>query len=166
MSEQSSKKQNKSKRLVIVLLLILLVLHYVFPVFITSGESMTSTVCDSDLVLGIRFFGNLNQGDIITGMQSDGDVTKQVIKRVIGLPGDHVIISNNKVYVNGAELHEDYLYEDMSTEDLNIVVPLDRVFVMGDNRNVSFDSRKAGCLEICTISSKVLFDISKGERCY
>lgn len=157
---------SKIKKNAVWIIVVLLVLHYAFPVFITSGESMTSTICDTDVVLGIRSFGNLKRGDIITGIQHNGDESKQVIKRVIGMPGDHVIIADNKVYVNGAELHEDYLYEEMDTADLNIIVPLDCIFVMGDNRNVSYDSRQAGCLELSTVSSKVLFDLSKGEKCY
>lgn len=155
-----------SKKIVIGLTLTVLILHYTFPIFITSGESMTSTICDADVVLGVRFFGNLERGDIIVGEQNSGDVSKQVVKRVIGLPGDHVIIMDNKVYVNGTELQEDYLYEDMSTEDLNVVVPLDCLFVMGDNRNVSYDSRKAGCLKLNTVSSQVLFDFTKWQKCY
>lgn len=82
------------------------------------------------------------------------------IKRVIGLPGEHVKIENGKVYINGEELQEDYLQPNVVTEDLNgpftdIVVPQDCIFVMGDNRAQSTDSRRFGCIPLEKIESKV-----------
>ena len=84
------------------------------------------------------------------------------IKRVIGLPGDHLKIENGKVYINGNELQETYLQEGVITDDLNgaftdIVVPENTVFVMGDNRGQSTDSRRFGCIPLEKIESKVLF---------
>lgn len=84
------------------------------------------------------------------------------IKRVIGLPGEHVKIENGKVYINGNELQEPYLQEGVITDDLNgaftdITVPENTVFVMGDNRGQSTDSRRFGCIPLEKIESKVLF---------
>lgn len=84
------------------------------------------------------------------------------IKRVIGLPGDHLKIENGKVYINGNELQEPYLQEGVITDELNgaftdIVVPENTVFVMGDNRGQSTDSRRFGCIPLEKIESKVLF---------
>ncbi len=84
------------------------------------------------------------------------------IKRVIGLPGEHVKIENNKVYINGEELEEDYLSADVVTTDCggvftDLIVPEDCVFVMGDNRTKSTDSRSFGCVPIDKIESKVAF---------
>lgn len=84
------------------------------------------------------------------------------IKRVIGLPGDHLKIENGKVYINGNELQETYLQEGVITDDLNgaftdIIVPENTVFVMGDNRGQSTDSRRFGCIPLEKIESKVLF---------
>lgn len=84
------------------------------------------------------------------------------IKRVIGLPGDHLKIENGKVYINGNELQETYLQEGVITDELNgaftdIVVPENTVFVMGDNRGQSTDSRRFGCIPLEKIESKVLF---------
>ena len=69
------------------------------------------------------------------------------IKRVIGLPGEHVKIENGKVYINGEELQEDYLEPTVETDSLNgpftdIVVPENCVFAMGDNRPQRTDSRR------------------------
>lgn len=82
------------------------------------------------------------------------------IKRVIGLPGEHVKIENGKVYINGEELQEDYLEPTVETDSLNgpftdIVVPENCVFVMGDNRTQSTDSRRFGCVPLEKIESIV-----------
>lgn len=82
------------------------------------------------------------------------------IKRVIGLPGEHVTIENGKVYINGTELEENYLQENVITTSLegvytDITVPKDCVFVMGDNRSQSTDSRRFGCIPLEKIESKV-----------
>ena len=82
------------------------------------------------------------------------------IKRVIGLPGEHVKIENGKVYINGEELAEDYLQDNVVTGDLNgpytdIVVPEGCLFVMGDNRAQSTDSRRFGCVPLEKMEGKV-----------
>ena len=87
---------------------------------------------------------------------------KSYIKRVIGLPGEHIEIKDGKVYINGEELQEDYLAEDVQTnadggQFIDIVVPENCVFVMGDNRSHSADSRRFGCIPYEKIEGKVVF---------
>ena len=81
------------------------------------------------------------------------------VKRVIGLPGDHVTIRNGKVYINNEELKEDYLQSNVVTEVTgyfcDITVPEKTVFAMGDNRAVSMDCRAFGCIPLEKIESKV-----------
>ena len=83
------------------------------------------------------------------------------IKRVIGLPGEHVQIANGKVYINGEELDESaYLKDDVYTDAYggiftDIVVPEGCVFAMGDNRTRSADCRRFGCIPIEKIEGKV-----------
>lgn len=82
------------------------------------------------------------------------------IKRVIALPGEHVKIEEGKVYINEEELEETYLQEEVTTESLegpytDLIVPEGYVFVMGDNRAQSTDSRRFGCIPIEKIESKV-----------
>lgn len=82
------------------------------------------------------------------------------IKRVIGVEGDHIRIEEGRVYVNDNLLAEEYLSEGTVTEGknyYNIVVPKDCVFVMGDNRGHSVDSRDFGCIPIDKIESRVAF---------
>ena len=85
------------------------------------------------------------------------------IKRVIGLPGEHIQIKDGNVYINGTKLEEDYLAEDIKTEVseeeqfIDIIVPNNTVFVMGDNRVLgkSADSRRFGCIPYEKIEGKV-----------
>lgn len=82
------------------------------------------------------------------------------IKRIIGIPGDRIQIIDQKVYLNGEELKEEYLEEKVTTGKFNyndIIVPEGYVFVMGDNRTGSIDSRIFGCIPIDRIEGKVKF---------
>ncbi len=67
-----------------------------------------------------------------------------LIKRVIGLPGETIEISENHIVIDGVPLEEPYLFEDEMADEGPFVVGEDEVFVMGDNRNSSFDSRRFG----------------------
>lgn len=89
------------------------------------------------------------------------EVTKKsYIKRVIGLPGDHVKIENNKVYVNGELLKEEYLKSDVITESevfYDFIVPEGHFFAMGDNRTKSTDCREIGCIPFEKLEGIVCF---------
>ncbi|SFJ01041.1 signal peptidase I [Thermoflavimicrobium dichotomicum] len=80
------------------------------------------------------------------------------VKRVIGKPGDVLEFKNNKVYRNGQPLDEPYIKEEMNyTSDEKIVVPEGHIFVMGDNRNNSRDSREIGPVPIDHVLGKMIF---------
>ena len=81
------------------------------------------------------------------------------IKRVIGVAGDHIKIESGKVYLNGQELNEPYLRDGIKTDQkvfTDIIVPENCVFVMGDNRPQSMDSRSFGCIPLEKVESKVV----------
>lgn len=85
---------------------------------------------------------------------------RSYIKRVIALPGEHVKIEFGKVYINGKELEEEYLSDDIVTNAENFndfIVPEGYVFCMGDNRNYSLDCRELGCIPMEKIEGKVIF---------
>lgn len=82
------------------------------------------------------------------------------IKRVIGLPGDHIKIEDGKVYVNDKEYEEPYLQPGVITDNgrgyiTDLVVPENSIFAMGDNRSQSTDCRCFGCIPLEKIESKV-----------
>ena len=101
-----------------------------------------------------NIFGNFSYNVLEIGKTS-------YIKRVIGLPGEHVQIMDGKVYINGEELDESaYLNSNVKTEAYggmftDIVVPEGYVFAMGDNRSVSADCRRFGCIPLEKIEGKV-----------
>lgn len=85
---------------------------------------------------------------------------KSYIKRVIATEGQHVVIENNKVYVNGIELEENYLKDDVLTESEvfnDFIVPEGYIFAMGDNRTKSTDCREIGCIPLNKVEGIVTF---------
>ena len=92
------------------------------------------------------------------------------IKRVIALPGEHVVIKDGKVYINNEDLQENYLQENVKTEIRreigfnDFVVPENCVFAMGDNRDGSMDCRDFGCIPIEKIESKVWIRITPFDK--
>ncbi len=82
------------------------------------------------------------------------------IKRIIGVEGDRIQIINGKVYVNGRLINEEYLQKGTITKSVyynDIIVPKGYVYVMGDNRNESLDSRIFGCIPLEKVEGKVVF---------
>ena len=113
------------------------------------GSSMYPTLEDGDQLLISAFgYSQPERGDIVV-LMADGFMEKPLVKRVVGVGGDTVEVDSltNTVYVNGQAIYEPYinqLNEPMFTGDMNgpFTVPEGQVFVMGDNRNGSSDSRK------------------------
>jgi signal peptidase I len=99
------------------------------------------------------------RGDIVV-FEYPRDTSRDFIKRVIGLPGETVEIRNNQVFINGRPLDEPYLSPPARTQMGNmapVVVPADAVFVMGDNRGNSSDSRSWGALPLDKIVGRAWF---------
>jgi len=124
-----------------------------------DGSSMEPNFHDGDYVIVNRMayrLGDIQRGDVIVfpyPLHEEDDY----IKRVIGLPGDHVAIYSGVVYLNGEPLTEPYIMEKPDTDLAETVIPDGYVYVMGDNRNASSDSRSWGPLEIEKIIGKAVF---------
>ncbi|MCC8196880.1 MAG: signal peptidase I [Ruminococcus sp.] len=130
------------------------------PVLQVSGSSMEPTLSDDDIILLIKT-DNLSTGDLIGFYYQN----KLLLKRVIGVAGDVIDIDEEgNVTVNGELLDEPYVTNKSIGEcdiDLPYQVPENRVFVMGDNRATSIDSRSSviGCIKEDQIVGKVLIRI-------
>lgn len=98
------------------------------------------------------------RGDIIVFNPPVRDPEKPYIKRVIGLPGEHVTFQNGDVYIDGIKLEEPYIDGDITecrgSNHCDVVVPEGSVFVLGDNRNNSSDSRSFGVVDVDDIIGK------------
>lgn len=146
----------------ITILLSFLLMKFVISTTIVDGISMEPTLKTGDRLMvnriGLRF-KDVEFGDIIE-FHSPYDEKKDFIKRVIGVTGDTVDLINSRVYVNGEEIKEDYINEQNSTKIKNgssWVIGEDEVFVLGDNRNHSGDSREFGPIKKDAIVGKAFF---------
>ena len=120
-----------------------------------DGFSMNPTLQNGEYILVNRLAykaGQPNRGDIIV-FRLPGDESQDLIKRVIGLPGDTVRISDGVVTINGAKLQEPYIAQNPLYADER-VVPEGNLYVLGDNRNDSRDSHQWGLLPLENVIGK------------
>ena len=150
---------------------VLLIFIFLFRTVVVEGGSMNPTLYDSQRLILEHFNYDPQRGDIVV-VNSRG-LNKTIIKRCIGIAGDTVVVdySDSSVTVNGEKIEEDYINEAMVQLDrfdktyqtgdtkYEYVVPEDSIFVMGDNRNVSRDSRytEVGFISNEDVLGKALF---------
>ena len=154
---------------IVIAIIIAAIILFFFKPIIIQQESMQPTFYSNDYVVvskqSYSIFGDIERGDVIVFSSSlldeNGD-QKSLIKRVIGLPGDTIEIKNGYVILNGVTIQEDYLAEQgVSGEMEQITVDEGKIFVMGDNRAVSQDSRspEVGQVDQDTVIGKVVLRI-------
>nr|WP_301843680.1 signal peptidase I [uncultured Ruminococcus sp.] len=152
--------RNTISSLIVVAAIAVLVSMLFLPVLRVTGTSMTPTLQNDELVV-CRKRGTFQSGDIIAFYFNN----KILLKRVIGVAGDIIDIDDSgTVYVNGEALEEPYLNEKALGEcdiELPYQVPDERVFVMGDHRSTSVDSRSTavGCVAEEAVVGKVILRV-------
>lgn len=142
-----------AQALVSAIVIFVLIFTFAFRVIGVDGHSMEPTLLDHDKTMISNLFYTPQHGDVIMfnkkGLQTVGREPDQpFVKRIIGLPGDTIDINfdTNEVRVNGVLLDEPYINAPTRTSydvKFPVVVPDGCVFVMGDNRNISLDSRSS-----------------------
>lgn len=153
-----------AEALIIAVLLALVIRTFVVQAFKIPSGSMLPTLQIGDHILVNKFlyyFSPIKRGDIIV-FKFPQDESRDFIKRVIGLPGETLETRGREVLVNGAPLSEPYavfadgqLSRGMEREHVGpLVVPPDHLFVMGDNRDRSMDSRVWGLLNIHKVKGR------------
>ncbi len=164
-----AKPTFKKRYILLGLLLVLLVAAILFfsslHLYRFAGASMAPSIYEDDIMVCQSISFTPHQGDIVV-CQVDSYMSEPIIKRVIATGGQHVVVDhkNNTVYVDGIPLEEPYISEPMaeplipSFTQNDIVVPQGYVYILGDNRNHSVDSRdeRLGCVSQEDILGKVL----------
>ncbi|MBQ9166690.1 MAG: signal peptidase I [Oscillospiraceae bacterium] len=156
------------RMLAVILTVTILMFHFLTQLVVVVGSSMYPTLHDGDLLIAWRLNYEPEQGDIVVLHKETPYIQETIVKRIIATGGQTVEIDyeENAVYVDGVRIQEDYLNQedaDIMEEKgdvLSIDVPEGSVFVMGDNRNRSTDSRFTAALGVVDedyIIGKALF---------
>lgn len=146
---------------VIIIIVVVLIRSFIITPVIVSGNSMNPNYNDGELLL-IKKIGynekTIKRFDVVV-IKRDKE---EIIKRVIGLPGEHISYKNNKLYVNNKLVSEDYTHLD--TNDFNLeeicscsTIPEGKYLVLGDNRPISMDSRRIGLIDKKDIVGESVF---------
>lgn len=152
----------------IIIMVVILVRTYIVTPVVVRGDSMYDTLRDGEvLFLGkINYrFHEIQRFDIVVIKDLDGDA---IIKRVIGLPGDNIEYKDDVLYINGkaydkrftSDVTEDFTLEEIcQIHEIGCVdkIPDDMYLVLGDNRDVSADSRVKGLIKRSQIKGKAIF---------
>jgi signal peptidase I len=176
--EQKNMNWKKSTMLYIhdliyLLAAIMIVFLLVFRVIVVSGGSMYSTLVDGDylLLLSNVFYHEPEHGDIVVISKETFDNGKPIVKRVIATEGQTVDIdfANGIVYVEGKALEEEYINSLTTVDegmDFPLTVPEGCIFVLGDNRGISLDSRNPniGFIDKREVLGKAIFLMYPGTH--
>ena len=142
---------------------VILIRTFIVTPVIVSGDSMKPNLHNGDLLLE-RKIGynstNIKRFDIVVIKEGE----EEIIKRIIGLPGEHISYKNNKLYVNDKVLEENFDFR--KTNDFNLEeicscnnIPEGKYLVLGDNRPISKDSRMIGLIDEKDILGKAVYRI-------
>lgn len=162
------KKEMRKARLIfslqfLALIAAILLVFYMMMGFSTvKGNSMYPTLHDGDIAAYSRLGKEYDPGDVIVLVRPDGE---EFVKRVIAIAGDTVNIQSGKVYVNGKESKFEGTLGKTSRTGSRIEFPLvvedKEVFVLGDNREVSEDSREFGTVKIEDIKGRIIWYLGR-----
>lgn len=125
---------------------------------VVRGISMEPTCHDGDFLICSRG-GEIRRGDVV--VLQDKSSTGLLCKRVIALSGDEITIHGNRVNVNDYMVQEPYLYTQEWTSGFSGVVPDNSVYVLGDNRTDSRDSRDFGYVSMDAVRGVLIFNVTK-----
>ncbi len=156
-----------------IIIIVKLIQIFIIQPFIVDGLSMSPTFADRDFLLVDKLsyrFGYINRGDVAIfkfyeGGKSNPYTGKYLIKRIMGLPGERIVINNgtttiyNKENPNGLVLDQSFVAYADPNKNRDITLDDHHYFVMGDNRSGSYDSRDWGPLDAKYLKGQVLLRI-------
>ena len=134
-------------------------------IYHVEGNSMTPAISPGERVLVNQIayrWSDPEVGDLVIAGE-DNALPGFVVKRVVAVGGQHVAFANGRVWIDGRELVESYLPPGTTTDcdgtGCDLIVPTGSVFLLGDNRSESFDSRVVGAVPLSSIAGKVIRDL-------
>lgn len=150
--------------------ILILIAQKFFVIATIPSESMQTTLMVGDKVYIKTNIKDIERGKIYT-FTKDGEY---LIKRCIGIEGDHIQIKGNDVYLNGEKLEEDYVSSEILEDeviDMDFIVPKDKLFFLGDNRMVSYDGRywREKFVDedyVIGLATKIIFPFSRMDDLY
>lgn len=151
----------------ISVVLVVLLFTFVFRVVMVDGNSMLNTLHDQDRVTISNFLYTPKANDIVVFVPDiENYENKPFVKRVIATEGQTVSVDaeKGKVYINGVEIEETFIRETLvkqGDQKYPLTVPEGHIFVMGDNRNDSWDSRfsAVGTVDVRSVLGKVIYRV-------
>jgi signal peptidase I len=152
----ASRRSRNDRPAIVIALLIHVFLAQATRVY---GQSMEPNLHTDERLVIEKFsyhFHGPRRGDVVV-LRDPGGTPELLIKRVVGLPGERVTLADGKVYIDGKPLDEPYLDQSTNGGGRSWVVPPLSVFVMGDNRSASRDSRIFGPVPLEELVGKALF---------
>lgn len=160
---EQKPKRNWFKELlpyVIIVVVVVLIRTFIVTPIQVQGTSMVPTLKDKEILLLKKYDHTFERFDIVV-FNYNGE---RLIKRVIGLPGEHVEYRDNQLYIDGKNVEEKFdansKTADFKLEDIDYeTIPKDYYFVMGDNRNNSTDSRIIGLVPAKVIKGSTNFSL-------
>lgn len=146
------------KQATVVAVIVVLILNFVIGISIVDGNSMEPTLSDGNIIMYLRLDKNYERGDIVAIKMPSGQF---YVKRIIAVGGDTIDIRGNDVYRNDKKLNEPYIIGNNHIKKDSVMYPYHveegSVFVMGDNRSESMDSRVLGAIACDQVKGTALF---------
>ena len=164
--DEQKENNNKKKSVwykdiigyLIIIVIVILIRTFIFTPAVVDGPSMEPTLKTKEWLVVLKFT-KINKNDVIVFKYNK----KHLVKRVIGLPGDTMECIDGQIYINDKHFEDEFNIEDNSCTG-KIILNDDEYFVLGDNREVSMDSRMIGPIkkdQILGTSNFRLFPIKK-----
>ena len=160
-----------TKSIIVALFTVIILLTFVFRIVNVDGPSMNTTLADGEKLFVTSLFYTPENGDIVI-INHGQHLDEPIVKRVIATEGQRLRIDfeNQKVYVDDKELDEPYVSSEIVQGDADIpeIIPKGKIFVMGDNRRVSLDSRynRIGLIDTSDVIGKAQFIMYPFEYLY
>lgn len=162
------KKYKEIISYLIIIVTVVLIRTFILTPVIVSGDSMKPNLINHQLLILYKLDKNYQRFDILVINHDIFGKNENVVKRLIGLPGDYIEYKDSKLYVNNEYVEEPFI--DVETKDFSLAklgylkIPEGYYFVVGDNRNDSSDSRLFGLVKEDEIKGKVKFSLFPFNR--